>query len=171
MAFMMLNLLDNPECLQKCYQEVDEVVGDNALEASHLPKLKYIEAAIRETLRFLGPITLNIRHCREKETVIGGKYRVTSDMPLMVNLMGLHHDTAVWGNDAEKFRPERLMNGGWEALPSHAWQPFGTGARACIGRALAEQEMLIAAALIFQRFIVEKADPDYQLSEYQNSDH
>ncbi len=45
----------------------------------------------------------------------------------------------------------------------NAWKPFGTGVRSCIGRYLAEQEIIIAMAMILQRFIVEQADPDYQL--------
>ena len=81
----------------------------------------------------------------------------------MCNLKGLHHDPAVYGEDANEFRPERFLDGGWEKLPSNAWKPFGTGARACIGRALAEQELLITCALIFQRFVVEMADPNYEL--------
>ena len=161
MSFLLHNLLTNPSTLLRCYAEVDDVVGNNALELSHLRNLKYIEAALRETLRFMSPIVVNSRHAKE-ETVIGGKYKIRPDQTLNLNLLAVHHDREVWGDDADEFRPERFLNGGWDKLPAHAWKPFGTGVRACIGRAFAEQEMLIAAALIFQRFNIEMADPDYQ---------
>lgn len=162
MSFLLHNLLTNPSTLQKCYAEVDEVVGDRALELSHLRNLKYIEAVIRETLRVMGPINVTSRRAKQ-ETVIGGRYKVRPDQTLTLNLLGVHHDRAVYGDDADEFKPERFLNGGWEKLPANAWKPFGTGMRACIGRALAEQEILIAAALIFQRFNIEMADPSYQL--------
>ena len=139
------------------------MLGDNALEAKHLPQLKYIEACIRETLRFMGPINAIQVHAREP-TVIGGRYRVTPDLGITLNIRGLHHDHKVWGDDADEFRPERLLDGGWENLPPNAWKPFGNGLRACIGRALAEQEMLINVALILQRFTVTKANPGYKLA-------
>ena len=53
----------------------------------------------------------------------------------------------------------------FEKVPPDAWRPFGIGVRACIGRAFAEQEMLLNVALILQRFQVEMADPTYDLSK------
>ena len=163
LAFLLYNLLTNPETYHKAQQEVDDVLGDNALEAKHLPQFKYVEACIRETLRFMGPINAINLHAKEP-TVLGGKYRITPDQSITINIRGLHHDHKVWGDDADDFRPERLLNGGFESLPPNAWKPFGNGMRACIGRAFAEQEMLINAALILQRFTFVKADPSYKLA-------
>ena len=132
---MFYHLLDNPEVLQKAQQEVDEVVGNEPLEVKHLPKLKYIEACIRETLRFMGPINIFTQGGRQDE-IIGGKYKVEKGTGIMVNLHGLLLDLKVWGEDHDKFRPERLLGGNWEKLPPNAWKAFGTGLRACIGRAL-----------------------------------
>jgi cytochrome P450 / NADPH-cytochrome P450 reductase len=113
-------------------------------------------------LRVQGPINA-LSVAPYKDTVIGGKYRVSADERVMCNVRGLHHDRRVWGEDADLFRPERLMDGGWEKLPANAWKPFGNGARACIGRFFAEQEMLMATAMILQRFQVSMADPSYDL--------
>jgi cytochrome P450/NADPH-cytochrome P450 reductase len=121
-----------------------------------------LEACIRETLRVQGPIS-QIQIKPKKDTVIGNKYRISEKTTIQCNLVGLHHDPRVWGDDADEFRPERLLNGGFEALPPNAWKPFGNGRRACIGRAFAEQEMLMATAMILQRFQVTMADPSYDL--------
>ncbi len=113
-------------------------------------------------MRFQGPIgILNISPI--EDTVIGGKYRVTTDQTMVCSIQGLHHDRRVWGEDADVFRPERLLNGGWEKLPPNAWKPFGNGARACIGRFFAEQEMIIATAMLLQRFQISMVDPSYDL--------
>jgi cytochrome P450 / NADPH-cytochrome P450 reductase len=104
-------------------------------------------------LRFLGPITQTQLHAKE-DTVIGGKYKITKDMNVRVNLPGMHHDERVWGPDAGEFRPERMMDGGFEKMPKNAWKAFGNGVRSCIGRFLAEQEMVMTLAMVLQRFEV-----------------
>jgi cytochrome P450/NADPH-cytochrome P450 reductase len=85
---------------------------------------------------------------------------------IMMNLYGLHHDTKIWGDDANVFRPARFLEGGWESLPKNSWKAFGDGARACIGRTFAEQEMIMVVALILQKFQVELADPSYNLRTF-----
>ncbi|KAI0427039.1 cytochrome P450 [Xylaria sp. FL1042] len=162
LSFLFYMLLKNPETYHKAQQEVDRVVGDGVMKPEYLTQLKYIEACIRETMRMQGAIgVLNIHPI--EDTVIGGKYRVSTDETLICNIQGLHHDRRVWGEDANVFRPERLLDGGWEKLPPNAWKPFGNGARACIGRFFAEQEMLIAVAMLLQRFQVTMVDPSYDL--------
>ncbi|KAK4205361.1 cytochrome P450 [Triangularia verruculosa] len=162
MMFLFYNLLKHPEAMQKCYAEVDAVLGDRELQMEDIPKLKYIDAAMKEALRFCGPIPAISRQAKET-TIIGGKYKVTPNESLVFNLKGLHNDPAVWGPDAADFKPERFLNGGWEKLPPNSWKPFGTGVRSCIGRYLAEQEVLITMAMVLQRFVIEMADPDYEL--------
>ncbi|RYO30510.1 Bifunctional cytochrome P450/NADPH--P450 reductase [Alternaria arborescens] len=162
LGFLFYHLLRNPEKYLKAQQEVDEVLGDGPLELKHIPKLTYIKFAIYEALRFLGPIAINGKHSL-KPTKIAGKYQVQPKDQILMNLKGLHHDPKVYGDDADVFRPERFLNGGWENLPPNAWKAFGDGIRACIGRTFAEQEMIMVVALILQKFQVELADPGYQL--------
>ncbi|KAI0799063.1 cytochrome P450 [Xylaria sp. FL0064] len=162
LSFLFYMLLKHPETYHKAQQEVDRVLGDGVMKPEYLTQLKYIEACIRETMRVQGPIgVLNIQPI--EDTVIGGKYRVSADETLACSIQGLHHDRRVWGEDADVFRPERLLDGGWEKLPPNVWKPFGNGARACIGRFFAEQEMIIATAMILQRFQVTMVDPSYNL--------
>lgn len=143
-------------------QQVDEVVGDNVLTLDMLPKLTYLDAVIKETLRLSNPIgAINVT--ATQDTVIGGKYFVPNETGITVVLKYLHRDRKVWGDDVDEFRPERMLDGGFQALPPNSWKPFGNGMRACIGRGFAEQEMLINIALVLQRFQLELADPSYEL--------
>ncbi|EFQ89396.1 hypothetical protein PTT_14357 [Pyrenophora teres f. teres 0-1] len=162
LGFLFYHLLKNPETYLKAQAEVDEVIGDGPLEAKHMSQLVYIKFAIYEALRFLGPIAITAKHSLAP-TKIAGKYQVQPEDHVLMNLRGLHHDPKVWGEDAEVFRPDRFLNGGWENLPPNAWKAFGDGMRACIGRTFAEQEMIMIVALILQKFQVELADPAYQL--------
>ncbi|KAI0183157.1 cytochrome P450 [Xylaria flabelliformis] len=162
LSFLFYQLLKHPETYHKAQQEVDRVVGNGVLKPEHLPQLKYIEACIRETMRVQGPIGLLNRQPL-RDTVIGGKYRVSKDDIVTCNIRGLHHDRRIWGEDADDFRPDRLMDGRWEKLPPNAWKPFGDGSRVCIGRFFAEQEMVMATAMILQRFQISMVDPSYDL--------
>jgi cytochrome P450/NADPH-cytochrome P450 reductase len=161
LSFLFYHLLKNPNKYHKAQKEVDQVLGDDAITLQHLPKLKYVDACIKEALRFQGPITAFSRHCKKKTDILAGKYPIDTDKIILVNLRGLHHDPAVWGNDHDQYVPERMLE--FDKIPPGAFKPFGTGMRACIGRAFSEQEMLIIVALILQRFQVDMADPSYNL--------
>lgn len=160
MSFLFYHLLHNPETYHKAQQEVDEILGDDTLTINHIPKLKYIDACIKETLRFQSPITAVTRHAKTP-TKIAGKYDIVPEKPIVVNLKGLHHDAKIWGDDHDQFKPERMLD--FKKYPAGAWRPFGIGMRSCIGRAFAEQEMIINVALILQRFQVTMADPSYHM--------
>ena len=47
MSFLFYHFLKNPDKMLKAQKEVDEVLGSNPIEISHLPKLKYIDACIK----------------------------------------------------------------------------------------------------------------------------
>ncbi|OJD32086.1 nadph-cytochrome p450 reductase [Diplodia corticola] len=160
LSYTFYNLLKNPEKLHKAQQEVDSVLGDEPITVKHLDKFKYIDACLKETLRLNGPIGMISRRAKH-DTVIGGRYKIPADHALLINLRPYHSDPAVWGEDAAEFKPERMFH--MDKLPKDAWKPFGIGMRSCIGRAFAEQEMIINIALILQRFQVEMADPSYTL--------
>lgn len=158
LSFLFHNLLTHPETYHKAQEEVDRVLGDDALTVQHIPKLEYIDACLKETLRYQGPINLLTRRAKAP-TKLAGKYEVTPDMTILGLMRGLHHDAAIWGDDVNDFKPERMIPS--SKIPPGGLRPFGVGMRSCIGRTFAEQEMVIATALILQRFQVELADPNY----------
>ena len=158
----MYHLLKNPEKLLKAQQQVDEVVGDGVLKLEHLTKMTYIDAVIKETLRLTSPISSFIVHPKE-DTKLDGKYPVTKDTFVQALIRPMQHDPKLWGEDVEEFKPERMLEGRFEAMPANSWKPFGNGMRACIGRSFAEQEMLMNVTLILQRFQLEFDDPSYEL--------
>ena len=82
---------------------------------------------------------------------------------MVVLLSQLHRDPSVFGPDADLFRPERMYGENFTKLPPNSWKPFGSGARACIGRPFAWQEAILALAMILQNFNIRFDDPSYQL--------
>ncbi|KAH7336803.1 cytochrome P450 [Rhizoctonia solani] len=163
LSFAMTHVMKNPSVYTKVRDEVDRVLGKEPIRFEHLSKLTYINALLRETLRAT-PVLPQITVTPYKDELIGnGKYLIKAGAIVLVLTGELGKDPSVWGDNAEVFDPERMLNGKFEAMPPKAWLPFGSGVRACIGRLFAWQEALIAIATIFQKFDFAPADPSYLL--------
>ncbi|KZV78883.1 cytochrome P450 [Exidia glandulosa HHB12029] len=162
LSFLMHFVIAHPAVYAKLRAEVDAVVGTERIRPEHLPRLTYMNATMRETMRLKGPIPgIGVKPMQDE--VIGGKYFIPkgTDIFVMASVIGL--DPAVYGDDVNEFRPERMLDGKFEALPPKAWLPFGSGTRACIGRAFAWQEAQMAIATLFQKFDFRSANPEYKL--------
>jgi len=165
LSFTFYYLLRNPEVYQKAQQEVDNVIGKGPVTVNHLSKVPYLTAVLRESIR-LQPTAPVISVTPKEDTVIGGKYAVKSGQLLACLLPMVHRDPAVYGEDAEEFRPERMLDEEFERRNKefpNCWKPFGNGMRACIGRAFAWQEALLVLVLLLQNFNFSMDDPSYQL--------
>ncbi|EJD54245.1 NADPH-cytochrome P450 reductase-like protein [Auricularia subglabra TFB-10046 SS5] len=162
LSFLMYEVLKHPEVYAKLREEIDNVVGQERMRAEHLAKLPYLTATMREVLRMRSPINF-FGVAPFEDEVLGGKYLIKKDQPVAVFVRMVHRDPEVYGDDATEFKPERMLNGNFEALPPKSWLPFGNGARACIGRAFAWQEAQIAVVTLFQKFNFRLADPSYTL--------
>lgn len=86
-----------------------------------------------------------------EDTQLAGRFPVQKGQPIMVLLPSLHRDP-VWGSDPEAFDPDRFLPEAVRARPGHAYKPFGTGPRACIGRQFALHEAVLALAVLVQEF-------------------
>ncbi|WP_277453352.1 cytochrome P450 [Janibacter sp. DB-40] len=87
---------------------------------------------------------------------------MTPEDSVLVFLPQLHRDPDVWP-DPERFDPDRFLPEHNRARPAHAYKPFGTGERACIGRQFALHEAVIVLAKLLHRFDL-VPEPDYELT-------
>ncbi|XP_073146823.1 cytochrome P450 734A1-like [Henckelia pumila] len=127
---------------------------------NHLPKLKILSMILNESLRLYPPAVAMIR--RAKTDVHLGGLHVLRGTELLIPILAVHHDPAMWGHDAQEFNPMRFDKGVAQAAKSPmAFLPFGFGARRCIGQNLAILQAKLAIAIILQRFSFELT-PDYR---------
>ncbi|KAK6158033.1 hypothetical protein DH2020_005347 [Rehmannia glutinosa] len=137
--WVMAELLCHREVMEKVQQELNEVVGlNNIVEEYHIPKLDYLDAVLKETLRVHPVAPLSPRSPSQSCTV--GGYTIPKGSAVFVNIWSVQRDPLAWDNPS-KFRPERFLgnNGKWDFSGNNFnYIPFGSGRRACAGIPLAE---------------------------------
>ncbi|EMD34553.1 hypothetical protein CERSUDRAFT_75518 [Gelatoporia subvermispora B] len=163
LTFAMYHLIKNPETIRKLREEIDDKIGDRVVSIKDVNKLPYLLAVMRETLRLTPSVPQRGTSPINVTTLADGKYTIPQGMTIVVNVSAAHRDPLVWGDDADEFRPERMMDGKFEALPANAWQPFGYGMRGCIGRVFAWQEVQLILIVLLQKFDFVFHDPSYDL--------
>ncbi|MEM9743556.1 MAG: cytochrome P450 [Pseudomonadota bacterium] len=164
LSFTLYYLLTHPEVLARAYAEVDEVLGPDIATPptiAQLGKLEYVRAILLESLR-LWPTAPAFSLSPFEDEVIGGEYALKKGTFVTVLIPMLHRDASVWGDDAERFDPDRFSKEAEAARPAYAYKPFGNGQRACIGRQFAMQESILVLGMILQRFELQDFE-DYEL--------
>ncbi|CAL9232899.1 unnamed protein product [Arabidopsis halleri] len=151
--FAMAELISNPELMKRAQQELDEVVGkDNIVEESHITRLPFLLAIMKETLRLFPTTPLLVPH-RPSETALVGGYTIPKNTKIFINVWGIQRDPNVWENPTE-FRPERFLDKKSCDFTGtdHSFLPFGSGRRICVGVALAERMVLYTLATLLYSF-------------------
>ncbi|CAL8156648.1 unnamed protein product [Prunus armeniaca] len=154
--WVMAELIQHPDDLKKVQEELKEVVGlKNMVEESHIPKLHYLDAVIKETFRLHPALPLLVPRCPSQSTTIGGYY-IPKGSVIFTNIWAIHRDPNLWDNPLE-FRPKRFLND----PPSNNFDykgnkleylPFGSGRRMCAGLPLAEKMMIYVLASFLHSF-------------------
>ena len=71
--WIMAELLQHPKIMKDVQAELEEVVGlSNLVEESHIPKLRYLDAAVKETFRLHPPLPFLILRCPNQSCTVGG---------------------------------------------------------------------------------------------------
>ncbi|XP_076914865.1 geraniol 8-hydroxylase-like [Bidens hawaiensis] len=131
--WVMAELLNNLDVMRKVQDELAEVIGmNNIVEESHLHKLTYLDAVIKETFRIHPPLPLLIHRCPEESCKVGG-YTIPKDTIVYMNVWAIHRDPRNWTNPLE-FKPDRFLSGKWDYNGNNVkFLPFGLGRRICPG--------------------------------------
>ncbi|KAI0256926.1 cytochrome P450 [Lactifluus subvellereus] len=149
-----LAMIAHPEFQKHAQAELDEVVGRSRAptfsDASNLP---YIQAIVRETLRWRPAVALGVLHSTIEDDWHEGMFIPKGTMCL-VNLWQCHRDPALYGDDAASFNPKRFLDAHGRIVPGPAemcdegHSTYGFGRRTCVGRHLANESLVITIATV-----------------------
>lgn len=161
----MYNLAANPEEQAKLQKELDDTFGKPS-PGKDVPSfdtcrnLKRLHAVIQESIRLRVTVPLGMRGNYKQDTKIGN-YVVPKDATILPFTDGAHRDPVYFGNDVDKFRPERFIGDSPEAIKARkAFHGFGGGARMCVGFKFAEAELKAIFTYFLQRYTIQLVDPN-----------
>ncbi|OBZ67591.1 O-methylsterigmatocystin oxidoreductase [Grifola frondosa] len=153
-----LAMVSHPEVQRKARAELDLVVGPNRLpDFGDRDSLPYINAVVKESLRWQNVVPLGIIHRSIEEDEYNG-YFIPAGCSVIANIWAFMHDPEVYP-DPEAFIPERyLLNG---KLNPEVQDPstivFGFGRRICPGRHFADTSLFINLATVLHLFDIAPA--------------
>ncbi|KAL1816991.1 hypothetical protein ACET3Z_019565 [Daucus carota] len=147
-TWAVLLLAQHQEWQSKARREVFQVCRGNELPAADkMHEFKIVSMILKETLRLYNPVSRLLR--RSLKNVKIGSLNVPAGTEFYLALADVHHETEIWGPDANEFNPSRFAE-----PPKHlgSYLPFGLGSKNCIGRNLALVEAKIILAMIIKKF-------------------
>ncbi|KAL1758476.1 cytochrome P450 [Schizophyllum commune] len=174
----VLGMLDNPTAQRRAQADLDAVLGP--LQTSNgapgqlpvhadEPRLPFITAIVRETLRWMPALAISIPHAYigEEPDIYKG-YAIPPGSLVIPNVWSMCHDERMYP-DPYTFKPERFLTPEG-TLDSSVRNPaelaFGFGRRNCLGRHFAYDETWLTVASILRVYNIEKAKrPDGTLIE------
>ncbi|KAI0754759.1 cytochrome P450 [Daedaleopsis nitida] len=147
-AFLLAMAL-HPDVQRKAQAELDAVIGESRLpELADRDKLPYVNAVIKEVLRWHVVLPLSLPHLNIADDEYSGYY-IPKDSVVMVNVWSILQNEEEYP-EPERFIPERFLQDG--KLRSDVRDPatmaFGFGRRICPGRYFAEATLFINIASI-----------------------
>uniref|UniRef100_J3LIK4 Cytochrome P450 n=1 Tax=Oryza brachyantha TaxID=4533 RepID=J3LIK4_ORYBR len=170
LSWTLLMLAAHPEWQTAVREEVVEVAGRSGpLDAAALARLTKMGCVLNEVLR-LYPPSPNVQRQALQEVVVeegddGGKKKtvIPRGTNMWIDVVAMHRDGELWGEEANEFRPERFMREAVQGGCRHrmGFVPFGFGGRICVGRNLTAMELRVVLAMVLRRFHLE-VSPEYR---------
>ncbi|KAL2920687.1 11-oxo-beta-amyrin 30-oxidase [Bienertia sinuspersici] len=173
MTWTLMILAVYPKWQEELREEIKEVIGENHdIDFTMLARLKkavlililnFDHAKFRKSLQIvkdhrykkvlrLYPSSPNAQRQARSDIQVGNVV-IPSGTNIWIDVVGMHHDQALWGDDVNEFKPERFdgnLYGGCKHKMGYL--PFGFGGRMCIGKNYAIMEYKIVMSLILRQF-------------------
>ncbi len=148
---------ENPEAEAKLLTEMEEVLDGRLATVWDLPRLRYADAVIKESMRLYPPAWAIGREAIGESEIAG--YHVPAKTQMFISQYVTHRDPRFF-DDPESFDPSRWHDGRTGDLPHYAYFPFGGGPRLCIGSNFARMEAVLLLATIAREFRLEPVTRD-----------
>ncbi|KAK7373290.1 hypothetical protein VNO80_06691 [Phaseolus coccineus] len=150
-VWVMTGLMKNPRAMAKAQEEIRNVCGNKEfIEEEDVEKLVYLQAVIKETLRFYPPSPLVPREAIRSFTIDG--YEIEPKTIVYVNGWAIQRDPDAW-KDPEEYLPERFVKNEIDFKgQDFKFIPFGSGRRICPGLSLGMASVELITANLLNSF-------------------
>nr|ANC90156.1 cytochrome P450 monooxygenase CYP4M [Mamestra brassicae] len=153
LTFCFMLLANHKEVQDRVVQELIDIFGDTnrPIKMEDLPKMKYLECCIKESLRLYPPVHFISRNLNE-DTVLSN-YTIPAGTFCHILILHLHYRAELFKNP-KQFDPDRFLPENSVGRHPYAYIPFSAGPRNCIGQKFAMMEMKIAVANVLRKFVL-----------------
>jgi len=135
--------------------ELDAAIPSDAEIASfeHVKNLPFLRRCIDEAMRLHSTSAIGLpRIVTSPEGIAYGDNVYGAGTVLSVPSYTIHHDSKVWGEDVEQFKPDRWLKEKLTARQNLCFNPFSYGPRACVGQNVARMELALIIGTAFHRY-------------------
>ena len=143
---------------------------DRACPHAVAKKIPYLEAVIKESIRFHPPVSMIMeRVVPPQGLALPDGRHVPGGSFVGMNPYIVGRNKTVFGENAEEFYPDRWLRRDEESddeftermqVYNSAWLAFGGGSRICLGRNLSQMEVYKLIPSLLARFDIELENPD-----------
>uniref|UniRef100_A0A7N0ZSB9 Cytochrome P450 n=1 Tax=Kalanchoe fedtschenkoi TaxID=63787 RepID=A0A7N0ZSB9_KALFE len=149
----LTELLRSPSKMAKAQSEIAAVLGKGKLvQESDIPKLPYLHAVVKETLRLHPAAPFLVPHKALADVEIDG-FTVPAGSQILINVWSMGRDSRTWPDDPLLFKPERFLESGVEYKGGDfELIPFGAGRRICPGLPLAHRMVHVVLGCLIHLF-------------------
>ncbi|KAF7372746.1 Steroid 17-alpha-hydroxylase/17,20 lyase [Mycena sanguinolenta] len=121
-----------PEWIPRAQREIDTIVGEDRLPSfNDRPRLPFVEAIVRETLRWRPAIRLGVPHQSTAEDIVeykGKEYFIPNGSIIIAVTWAIEHDQQRFEN-YDVFQPERFLDDTNNLKVGYETSAFGFGRR------------------------------------------
>ncbi|TVY12611.1 Pisatin demethylase [Lachnellula arida] len=162
LSSIMYFLMKHPESFMRLRKEIDDaatskLVSDPVTFKQAQEHLPFLQAVIKEALRLHPAVGLGLQRIVPEGGAEIAAQKFPPGTTVGVNAWVSHRNQAIFGMDADEWRPERWLEDGGKELEGHMLA-FGMGSRTCIGKNVSLLEMSKLIPQLIRTF-------DFQLEE------
>jgi cytochrome P450 len=147
LIWILLLLAQHPKECRALLDELQRALGGRVPEMQVLTQLPILDAVINESLRLYPGAGYEFRKS-SPEMLKLGDYELPPNCQLVLSPWVTQHNPKVF-DDPEVFKPQRFIDG--QTYVKGAFEPWGVGMHACLGRVLARQVLKTVVCMIMQR--------------------
>ncbi|KAK7750867.1 hypothetical protein SLS62_007266 [Diatrype stigma] len=129
--------MKHPKVLARVQGEIQTAIGDGLCQTkvvtfADAQKLPYLQACIKEAMRFCNPVSMSSPRVAPAGGVVFGDKSFSEGTILSVNGWVIHLSEEIWGPDAREFNPDRWFRANAADLERKYFIPVSTYASVCL---------------------------------------
>jgi cytochrome P450 len=146
--------------LERVRAEADALFAAGGITEKDLRGIPAIRGALMETMRLYPTAVVQMRTATRDFDFLG--HRIAAGEILYIGTT-VPHFLGEFFPDPLRFDIDRYEKPRAEHLRPGAYSPYGRGQHVCLGKTLAEVQMLVTVARLFHRLDLRLDPPDYEL--------